>query len=146
MSSDLARRQLLKTAGCGVLHAVPSQAQTIVPNSAGTESQTKRPLPTPPIATCIYDPSRFPLAPSPRAAPAEAAVPQYQLFQRRIGTTRVVIVTPRNYARDNRATVDAIAQLGKRMLEELRFSLPPRQTASFGGSMTRVFGESVKPE
>jgi predicted TIM-barrel fold metal-dependent hydrolase len=34
------------------------------------------------------------------------------LLQKRIGTTRVVIVTPRNYATDNRATVDAIAQLG----------------------------------
>jgi predicted TIM-barrel fold metal-dependent hydrolase len=61
----------------------------------------------------IYDPARFPLAPSPRVAPADAAVPQYRLLQKRIGTTRVVIVTPRNYATDNRATVDAIAQLGK---------------------------------
>jgi predicted TIM-barrel fold metal-dependent hydrolase len=35
------------------------------------------------------------------------------MLQKRIGTTRAVIVTPRNYATDNRATVDAIAQLGK---------------------------------
>ncbi len=33
------------------------------------------------------------------------------MLQQRIGTTRAVIVTPRNYATDNRATVDAIAQL-----------------------------------
>jgi D-galactarolactone isomerase len=34
------------------------------------------------------------------------------MLQNRIGTTRVVIVTPRNYRVDNSATVDAIAQLG----------------------------------
>jgi predicted TIM-barrel fold metal-dependent hydrolase len=39
-------------------------------------------------------------------------VPEYRLLQRRIGTTRVVIVQPRNYATDNRVTVDAIARLG----------------------------------
>jgi D-galactarolactone isomerase len=61
----------------------------------------------------IYDPARFPLAPSRRVPPTDAALPQYRLLQKRIGTTRVVIVTPRNYATDNRATVDAIEQLGK---------------------------------
>jgi predicted TIM-barrel fold metal-dependent hydrolase len=60
----------------------------------------------------IYDEARFAMAPSPRLPPTNAAVPQYRLLQKRIGTTRVVIVTPRNYATDNRATVDAIAQLG----------------------------------
>jgi predicted TIM-barrel fold metal-dependent hydrolase len=33
-------------------------------------------------------------------------------LRKRIGTTRVVVVTPRNYFTDNRATVDAIAKLG----------------------------------
>lgn len=61
----------------------------------------------------IYDPARFPLVPSPRVAPDNAAVPQYRLLQKRIGTTRAVIVTPKNYATDNRATADAVAQLGK---------------------------------
>ena len=42
------------------------------------------------------------------SAPTRAAVPQYRMLQNRIGTTRVVIVTPRNYRVDNRATVDAI--------------------------------------
>ena len=44
----------------------------------------------------IYDPARFPFTPSPRVAPKRAAVPQYRMLQKRIGTTRVVIVTPRN--------------------------------------------------
>jgi predicted TIM-barrel fold metal-dependent hydrolase len=59
----------------------------------------------------IYDPGRFPMPPSQRVAPANAAVPQYRLLQKRTGTTRVVVVTPRNYATDNRVTADAIAQL-----------------------------------
>jgi predicted TIM-barrel fold metal-dependent hydrolase len=60
----------------------------------------------------IYDPARFRMAPSPRVPPTDAAVPHYRLLQKRIGTTRVVIVTPRNYATQNQVTVDAIAQLG----------------------------------
>lgn len=34
------------------------------------------------------------------------------MLQKRIGTTRAVIVQPRNYATDNRVTLDAIARLG----------------------------------
>jgi predicted TIM-barrel fold metal-dependent hydrolase len=34
------------------------------------------------------------------------------LLQKRIGTTRVVVVTPRNYATENAVTLDALAQLG----------------------------------
>ena len=113
----MTRRSFLERAGLGAASACaivrsPSAAQFAVPNSAGTGAPT---LKAPPRACdChmhIYDPSRFPLAPSERAAPTSAALPQYRLLQRRIQTTRVVIVTPRNYATDNRATVDAIAQL-----------------------------------
>ncbi|MFL6414324.1 MAG: amidohydrolase family protein [Bryobacteraceae bacterium] len=89
------------------------QAQT-VPNSAGTA----RPKLRAPANACdchihIYDPERFAFTPSSKVAPRHATAPDYRLLQRRLGTTRGVIVTPRNYATDNRATVDAIAQLGK---------------------------------
>src|SRR5262245_5290005 len=59
----------------------------------------------------IYDPARFPMPPNPRRAPSNATVAEYRLLQKRIGTTRVVVVQPRNYATDNRVTLDAIAQL-----------------------------------
>jgi D-galactarolactone isomerase len=52
------------------------------------------------------------MVPSQRLPPTDAAVPQYRLLQKRIGTTRVVVVTPRNYATENQVTVDAIGQLG----------------------------------
>ena len=41
-----------------------------------------------------------------------ARVAEYRLLQRRIGTTRNVVVTPRPYVTDNRVTLDAIAQFG----------------------------------
>ncbi|MGH9255802.1 MAG: amidohydrolase family protein [Vicinamibacterales bacterium] len=120
MISDdgMTRRAFLERAGVGALsaglivHSRSTHAQVAVPNSGGTEPPTLRA----PANACdchmhIYDAARFPLAPSERVAPTSAAVPQYRLLQKRIGTTRVVIVTPRNYATDNRATLDAIAQL-----------------------------------
>jgi D-galactarolactone isomerase len=58
----------------------------------------------------IYDTARFP-APKSGAEP-NSTVTDYRLLQKRIGTTRDVIVTPRPYATDNRVTLDAIAQLG----------------------------------
>lgn len=107
----IARRSLLQGA-IATLAALRSSAQE-VPNSVGT-SHPK--LQAPPHACdChmhIYDPARFPFTETSSSAPAHAAVPQYRMLQNRIGTTRVVIVTPRNYGVDNRATLDAITQFG----------------------------------
>ena len=59
----------------------------------------------------IYDP-RFP-PPGPTARmQTNAAVAQYRLLQKRIGTTRTVVVTPSAYGTANGVTLDAIAQLG----------------------------------
>lgn len=116
---EIGRRNFLKGAGLaawaatGSLHAAEAGAQSQVPNSAGTESpKLKAPANATDCHMHIYDPARFPMPPSQRVAPTHAAVPEYRLLQKRIGTTRVVIVQPRNYATDNRVTVDAIARLG----------------------------------
>ncbi|OFW01479.1 MAG: hypothetical protein A3I61_14905 [Acidobacteria bacterium RIFCSPLOWO2_02_FULL_68_18] len=114
----LTRRTFLERAGIAALSAGlaarprESQAQIAVPNSSGTAP----PALAAPARACdchmhIYDTARFPMPPSERAAPGSAAVPQYRLLQKRIGTTRVIVVTPRNYATDNRVTVDAVAQM-----------------------------------
>ena len=42
----------------------------------------------------IYDAARFPQAPSPRVAPTHAAVADYRLLQKRIGTSRTIVVQP----------------------------------------------------
>jgi D-galactarolactone isomerase len=121
MTSDdgMARRTFLERTGLAVLSAGlvlqsrDTHAQVAVPNSAGTESpKLKAPANACDCHMHIYDPARFRMVPSQRVPPTDAAVPQYRLLQRRIGTTRVVIVTPRNYATENQVTVDAIAQLG----------------------------------
>jgi len=60
----------------------------------------------------IYD-SRFLADGASRAGFAEhATVSDYLDVQRKTGTQRTVVVTPRNYGTDNRVTLDAIRQLG----------------------------------
>ena len=89
-----------------------SRAQHVVPNSTGTDAPK---LKAPPSACdChmhIYDPARFPMPDIGRAPPSNATVAEYRLLQKRIGTTRTVIVQPRNYATSNEVTLDAIKQL-----------------------------------
>ena len=83
-----------------------------VPNSAGTEAAK---LKAPPGACdChhhIYDAVRFPPAtPGGRIIP-DARVEEFRMLQRRIGTSRTIVVTPSAYVIDNRVTLDAIAKL-----------------------------------
>src|SRR4029077_6290805 len=59
----------------------------------------------------IYD-SRFPVAANATLRPPDALVPDYKLLQKRIGTTRNVVVTPSTYGNDNSATLDAMAKIG----------------------------------
>jgi D-galactarolactone isomerase len=115
--SRIARRALLAAAGSmavaasGTILARKARAQA-APWSAGSEPPT---LKAPPHATdChmhIYD-SRFPVAPYATLKPPDAHVADYRLLQRRIGTTRTVVVTPSTYGTDNRCTLDAIATIG----------------------------------
>ena len=82
-----------------------------VPNSGGTAPpKLKAPANAADCHMHIYD-SRLPQLSS-RSPVSHAAVPEYRLLQKRIGTTRVVVVQPRNHATDNQVTVDALAQLG----------------------------------
>jgi len=113
---NIGRRRFLRTAGLTALAAtglrrVDLTAQSAVPNSSGTERPT---LDVPPLACdChhhIYDAVRFP--PLARGLEPDARVQDYRLLQRRLGTTRNVIVTPAPYVTDNRVTLDAIAQFG----------------------------------
>src|ERR1700693_6032144 len=115
----IARRTLIKgaamaalTAATSGIHVRMSEAQQ-APNSTGTEpAKLKAPANACDCHMHIYDP-RFPETnrrPGPN--PEHATVSDYRLLQKRTGTTRVVVVTPRNYATDNRVTVDALAQLG----------------------------------
>lgn len=91
----------------------PAIARRSFPNTTGTAPpRTGVPANAADCHMHIYDP-RFP-EPNPRPGrnPQNATVADYRLLQKRLGTTRVVVVQPRNYATDNRVTLDALQQLG----------------------------------
>ena len=117
----IGRRTFLTRAGtaaltaAGALHVKESRAQEPVPNSSGTEApKLKAPANACDCHHHVYD-TRFPFSqPGARMVPS-ARVADYRLLQRRIGTTRSVVVTPAPYpasVADNRVTLDAIAQFG----------------------------------
>lgn len=83
-----------------------------VPFSAGRQ----RPQAALPAGACdchvhVYD-GRYPAASGAKLLPPDASALDYQALQRRIGTTRVVLVTPSTYGTDNRCMLDGLAALG----------------------------------
>ncbi|MGE4437826.1 amidohydrolase family protein [Achromobacter sp.] len=58
-----------------------------------------------------YD-RRYPTASGARLLPPDASMTQYRAVQARLGTQRAVLVTPSTYGADNRAMLDALAQMG----------------------------------
>jgi predicted TIM-barrel fold metal-dependent hydrolase len=117
--SQVSRRTFIGNAALATLsaglasRAREAEAQEVVPNSLGSASPAlKAPANACDCHIHIYDPARFPMVPSQRVPPTHATVADYRRLQRRTGTARVVVVTPRNYATDNAVTVDAIKQFG----------------------------------
>ena len=83
-----------------------------IPNSAGSWA----PRLTAPPGSCdshihIYDPRFVASRPGSRLT-RNAAVADYRALQKRLGTSRTVVVQPAAYGFDNAVTVDAIGQLG----------------------------------
>jgi D-galactarolactone isomerase len=112
VSRKIRRRTFLRDATIGVLSTVvPGFGQIQVPNSSGTGApKLKAPLLACDCHHHIYDTAHFP--PVQAGAIPNARVAEYRLLQRRLGTTRNIIVTPRPYGTDNRVTLDAIGQFG----------------------------------
>jgi D-galactarolactone isomerase len=114
----IARRTVLKGVSSAAISAAvsgisvrSSEAQQ-VPYSSGTEApKLKAPANACDCHMHIYD-SRFPVAANATLRPPDALVPDYKLLQKRIGTTRNVVVTPSTYGTDNSATLDAMAKIG----------------------------------
>ncbi|CAB5717600.1 Predicted metal-dependent hydrolase of the TIM-barrel fold [Delftia tsuruhatensis] len=75
-----------------------------------------RPRATLPPQACdchvhVYD-GRYPAAPGARLLPPDASAGDYRALQRRLGTSRCVLVTPSTYGNDNRCMLDGLAALG----------------------------------
>src|SRR6202051_2464674 len=84
-----------------------------VPNSSGTEpARLKAPEGACDCHHHIYDAVRFPPVQPGGTIIPDARLEEYRLLQRRIGTSRNIVVTPLAYVTDNRVTLDAIARLG----------------------------------
>ena len=80
-----------------------------VPNSAGTaRPKLKAPRDAADCHMHIYDGGRPQLAS--RSPVTQAGVAEYRLLQKRTGTTRVVVVQPRNHATDNEVTLNAVSR------------------------------------
>lgn len=84
-----------------------------IPFSAGTEPPSMR---VPPGACDCHIhilSTRFPASPHWKGQPVlDSDVAAYRRLQARLGTSRVVVVTPSTYGTDNRATLDGVAQFG----------------------------------
>jgi len=118
MHRNIDRRRLMKTAGAMALAAAAGAVRSDqafaqqVPWSSGTESpKLKAPAKACDCHMHIYD-AKYPADPKATLKPADALVADYKLLQKRIGTSRNVVVTPSTYGTDNRVTLDAIAQIG----------------------------------
>ena len=116
--NEIDRRTFLRGAGLAALAATAgidiraTHADEPVSYTSGTEAPTlKAPANACDCHMHIYD-SRFPVAPTATLRPPNALPSDYRLLQKRIGTTRNVIVQPSTYGTDNRCTLYAMAEIG----------------------------------
>ena len=119
IKNSIDRRAFIKTAGLATLAAAgaislgKSRADDqAVPFSSGTAApKLKAPANACDCHIHFYD-DRFPVAANATLRPPNSTIEDYRLLQKRIGTSRVVIVTPSTYGTDNRPSLEAAAKLG----------------------------------
>src|SRR6266478_1220842 len=113
----LDRRELLKTATAAaaaglIAGRARSAAAQAVKWSSGTDApKLKAPANATDCHHHVYD-AKYPVDPKATLRPADALVEDYRALQKRIGTTRNVIVQPSTYGIDNRCTLDALVAMG----------------------------------
>jgi len=116
-ASSWDRRDVLKTISVGgaaaLLGAVPRRtAAQQVKWSEGTEPpKLKAPANACDCHHHIYG-SQYKVDPRSTLRPGDASVEDYRGFQKRIGTSRNVVVQPSTYGTENAPTLDAVAAIG----------------------------------
>ena len=111
------RRTVLKTisatAATGAIITRPRRAAAQqVKWSAGTEAPKLRaPAGAADCHHHIYN-AKYPADPRATLRPGDASVEDYRALQRRIGTSRKVIIQPSTYGTDNSCALDALAAFG----------------------------------
>jgi predicted TIM-barrel fold metal-dependent hydrolase len=112
--ADWNRRDVLKVVAAAAVVAGrpwPAAAQS-VKWSAGTEApKLKAPANATDCHHHIYN-AKYPVDPTATLRPGDALVEDYRALQKRIGTTRHVLVQPSTYGTDNSCHLDALAAFG----------------------------------
>jgi predicted TIM-barrel fold metal-dependent hydrolase len=99
------------TAAVSVARSGPARAQQVKWSAGSEAAKLRAPANAADCHHHIYD-ARYPADPKAVLRPGDALVEDYRALQRRIGTTRHVIVQPSTYGTDNRCTLDALAAFG----------------------------------
>jgi predicted TIM-barrel fold metal-dependent hydrolase len=108
------RRDVLKVFSAAALAAATrrSAAAQSVKWSTGTEApKLKAPANATDCHHHVYN-AKYPVDPRATLRPGDALVEDYRALQKRIGTTRNVLVQPSTYGTDNRCHLEALAAFG----------------------------------
>jgi D-galactarolactone isomerase len=111
------RRELLKVMSAGAAagflagHPRNAAAQQVKWSSGAEAPKLKAPANSCDCHHHIYD-AKYPVDPRSTLRPGDASVEDYRAFQKRVGTSRNVVVTPSTYGTDNRVSLDAVAAFG----------------------------------
>jgi D-galactarolactone isomerase len=106
-------RGLLVMAGAGVLGAgaSPAAAQQVKYSSGTEPAKLKAPANACDCHHHIYG-SQYKVDPHSTLRPGDATVDDYRALQKRIGTSRNIIVQPSTYGTENAPTLDALQRAG----------------------------------
>jgi len=108
------RREVLKVVSASALvvaHARPAAAQAVKWSAGTATPKLKAPANATDCHHHIYN-AKYPVDLKATLRPGDALVDDYRAFQKRIGTTRNVLVQPSTYGTDNRCHLDALAAFG----------------------------------
>jgi len=110
----MGRRTFLQGVGLATMAGLTvrdAHAQQVAWSSGTEPAKIKMPADACDCHHHIYD-GRFPIAPSATLKPGDAKPADYRALQKRIGTTRNVVVQPSTYGTDNSCTLDGMAKIG----------------------------------
>jgi D-galactarolactone isomerase len=107
------RREVLKVASAALIavHARPADAQQVKWSMGSDAPKLKAPANATDCHHHVYN-AKYPVDPKATLRPGDALVEDYRALQKRIGTTRNVLVQPSTYGTDNRCHLEALAAFG----------------------------------
>jgi len=113
MSTFWNRREVLKVASAALIavHARRADAQQVKWSMGSEAPKLKAPANATDCHHHIYN-AKYPVDPRATLRPGDALVEDYRALQKRIGTTRNVLVQPSTYGTDNRCHLEALAAFG----------------------------------